>query len=164
MADFLKGKVTPLKQMYHKWRALKSVPFRKKWFIGYDLDGNTFWEFQNYNDPLRMRRIVEYKAKNLNYVDYKIPPQWHQWLRHNRPASPTLEELAADKIRQDALKGLIREADERWKSIPLKKEYQDKQEVVNPADQKSRGKQIDHSSASGDDFQPQGWKPGASRR
>lgn len=123
-ADLIKGKVSPWKQMVHKWRSARNVPLRTKFFVGYDLDGNTFWEFQNYNDPARMRRIVEYRNPKLNYVDYKLPPQWVQWLRHNRPSHPTLQELYADQVRQENLKGLIREADQRWKEVPLKPEYQ----------------------------------------
>lgn len=71
--EHLKGKVTPFKQMYYKWRALRTVPFRKRFFVGYDLDGNTYWEFFNPNNPFRPRRIVDYRIPNKNWVDYKMP-------------------------------------------------------------------------------------------
>lgn len=119
-SEILKGKVSPLRQLYHLWKSKRNVPFRKKFFVGYDLDGNTFWEFQNYNDPKRMRRIVDYQQKRLNYVDYKLSPQWMQWLRFNRPSHPTLDELIQDQKRQMELKGLVKMANERWKSVPLK--------------------------------------------
>jgi hypothetical protein len=70
--DPLRGKVSPLKQWWHKWQAARNVPFRKKFFVGYDLDGNTYWEFKNHNDPYRMRRIVEYRLPRLNLIDHKI--------------------------------------------------------------------------------------------
>lgn len=118
--EHIQGKVTPFRQAYLKWCSLRTVPFRKKFFIGYDLDGNTYWEFHNYNNPYRPRRIVEYRETNLNWVDYKMPPQWMQWLRYTRPHYPTLEELYNDKVRQEVLKLKVKAADERWKSIPLK--------------------------------------------
>lgn len=71
--DLIRDKVTPFKQMIHRWKALRTVPFRRKFFIGYDLDGNTYWEFRNDNNPLRARRIVDYREPNKNWVDYKMP-------------------------------------------------------------------------------------------
>lgn len=71
--EHIKGRVGPIKRIYHKWKALRTVPFRKKFFVGYDLDGNTFWEFHDPNNPTRLRRIVEYRVKNLPFVDYKLP-------------------------------------------------------------------------------------------
>lgn len=118
--EHIKGKVTPFRQAYLRWCALRNVPFRKKFFVGYDLDGNTYWEFYNENNPLRPRRIVEYRETLGNWVDYKMPPQWMQWLRFTRPHYPTLEELHADKVRQEVLKLKVKAAEERWKSIPLK--------------------------------------------
>lgn len=41
-------------------------------------------------------------------------------MKSRRPHHPTLEELVADVRRQQALKGLVRQAEERWKTIPLK--------------------------------------------
>lgn len=120
--EHIQGKVTPFRQAYLRWRSLRNVPFRKKFFIGYDLDGNTYWEFHNDNNPLRPRRIVEYRENKGNWVDYKMPPQWMQWLRFTRPHYPTLQELYADKVRQEILKLKVKAAEERWKSIPLKKE------------------------------------------
>lgn len=155
-------KVTPLRQLYFKWRSLRNVPFRKKFFIGYDLDGNTFWEFRNYNDPARMRRIVEYRIPNLNYVDYKIPPQWVQWLRHNRPTSPTLEELLADFQRQQQLKGLVQQAEERWKSIPLKDWSKEEQKTTEQKAQPAF-QQPTRFTGKRDDYQPEGWTPSAAK-
>ncbi|KAF5103013.1 hypothetical protein D0Z03_000303 [Geotrichum reessii] len=117
--DHLKGKVTPFRQAYLQWRSLRNVPFRKKFFVGYDLDGNTYWEFFNPNNPERARRIVEYRDTKLNWVDYEAPPQWLQWLRYARPHYPTLEELYNDQVRQMQIKQRVREAEARWRSVPL---------------------------------------------
>lgn len=114
--DYLKGKVTPFQKIWHQWKSLKNVPLRKKWFVGYDLDGNTYWEFSNYNNPQgKLRRIVEYREKKGNFTDYKLPPMWLQWLRHTRPERPTLQNLLAEQQRQQAMKILAQRADERWK-------------------------------------------------
>lgn len=158
--QIIRRKVSPLRQLYHKWRALRNVPFRKKYFVGYDLDGNTFWEFRNYNDPARMRRIVEYRIPNLAYVDYKLPPQWIQWLRHNRPTTPTVPELLADFQRQQALKGLVQQAEERWKSVPLKDT--DNPEASGEQDKKEKQPEFQQPtrfSGQKDEFQPQSWTP-----
>jgi NADH dehydrogenase [ubiquinone] 1 alpha subcomplex assembly factor 2 len=117
--DHLKGKVTPFRQAYLQWRSLRNVPFRKKFFIGYDLDGNTYWEFFNPNNPDRARRIVEYRDTKLNWVDYEAPPQWVQWLRYARPHHPSLDELYGDKVRQMQIKEKVRQAEARWRSVPL---------------------------------------------
>lgn len=71
--EHLKDKVSPLRQMYFKWRSLRNVPFRKKFFIGYDLDGNTYWEFYNENNPYKARRIIDYRVQTKNWSDYKMP-------------------------------------------------------------------------------------------
>lgn len=114
--DPLKNKVTPFQRLWHRWKSLKSVPFRKKWFVGYDLDGNTYWEFSNVNNPVgRLRRIVQYREKKGNFTDYKLPPMWLQWLRHTRRESPSLFHLIAEEQRQEAMKILAQRADERWK-------------------------------------------------
>lgn len=118
--DILKGKVSPFQQTIHKWRARRDIPFRTKFFIGYDLQGNTYWELKNHNNPGRMRRIIEPQDSRINLCDYKPAPQWMQWLRFARPSAPTLEELISDQMRQARLKGLVAAADLRWKSVPLK--------------------------------------------
>lgn len=50
-----------------------------------------------------------------------------QWLRNARPHHPTLQELVADKHRQAALKGLVEQAEERWRSVPIKSQNSDLQ-------------------------------------
>ncbi|PUU83255.1 hypothetical protein B9Z19DRAFT_1073357 [Tuber borchii] len=104
-----------LTRIYYTWKSLK-LPWRRKVFVGMDLEGNSFWEL-----PIsahgRVRRIVAYKDPKRDLVDYKLPPQWTQWLRHNRTA-PTIAELHADIARQAQLKQLVAAADARWNSKP----------------------------------------------
>lgn len=59
---------------------MRNVPFRTKFFVGYDLDGNTYWEFKNHNDPYKLRRIVEYRIPRLNLIDYKIVRTLVLWM------------------------------------------------------------------------------------
>ena len=57
-------------------------------------------------------------SPRISYSDIDIPPQWHQWLRYTRPTAPSLQELQHDLIRQQQLKRLATQADERWASKP----------------------------------------------
>lgn len=63
--------------MMHRWQSLRSVPFRRRFFIGYDLDGNSYWEFyvDGYGgkNGAKPRRIVDYLETRPNWVDYKMP-------------------------------------------------------------------------------------------
>lgn len=86
---------------------------------GYDLHGNTFWEFRpTLSTTTRLRRIVRPHNPALPVADLSISPQWHQWLRYTRPHAPTLLEQKAEVGRQENMKMLAREADERWASKP----------------------------------------------
>lgn len=112
------------------------MPFKSKYFVGYDLDGNSYWEFKNVNNPGRYRRIVEPVNPDLSLVDHKIPPQWMQWLRFTRPNHPSLQELLADKQRQELLQAKIAAYEAKWKEIPLKTaDNADLQKDMSLADQ-----------------------------
>ncbi|KAK9360632.1 hypothetical protein V1504DRAFT_475839 [Lipomyces starkeyi] len=108
------------RSLYLRWKALRKVPFRKRFLIGTDLEGNTFWEWQNLNNPGRQRRMVELRTAKRDYVDYKLPPQWNQWLRHVRIVPPTIDELMQDEARLAGIQAKIQAAEKRWKSVPLK--------------------------------------------
>lgn len=103
-----------LRSMWYRWKSLR-LPWRKKFLVGLDLSGNTFWEFRDQlsADPNRMRRIVK-GARKLHHSDVHISPQWHQWLRQTRLHPPTLEEQQMDVMRQVQLKENARLADARW--------------------------------------------------
>lgn len=113
--------ISPLLRSWYKWKALR-LPWRKRFLIGLDLQGNTYWEFRDLrgdpNDPaVRWRRIVEY-PRNTHFGDVKVPPQWHQWLRYTREKPPSIQEQHADVRRQQQMKYLAAEADARWEAKP----------------------------------------------
>lgn len=103
-----------LQSMWYRWKALR-LPWRKKFLVGFDLSGNTYWEFRDKlsPDPSRMRRIVK-GSRKLHHSDVQISPQWHQWLRHTRLEPPTVQEQQMDVVRQVQLKENARLADARW--------------------------------------------------
>lgn len=138
----LKDIVPKWRQVYYQWKSLRNIPFRKQFFIGYDLQGNTFWELYNYNNPLRMRRIVFPKKANQNLVDYHLPPQWVQWLRHARPEAPSLKELIDDQNRQIAIKIKAAAADKKWKEAAEKEKQASLKGKPQPSDggARKRGK------------------------
>ncbi|KAI1101551.1 hypothetical protein F4804DRAFT_295758 [Jackrogersella minutella] len=113
--------IGPIRKAWYQWKALR-LPWRKRFLVGLDLQGNTYWEFQLVRgDPShpdsRFRRIVKY-PRSTHFSDVAVPPQWHQWLRHQRERPPTLQEQAAEVARQDRIKVLAAEADARWEAKP----------------------------------------------
>ncbi|KAG6054739.1 hypothetical protein E4U17_003502 [Claviceps sp. LM77 group G4] len=106
----------PLTRAYYRWKTLR-LPWRKRFFIGYDLQGNTYWEFKLTSADTRMRRIVNYPSKTYN-SQVKVPPLWHQWLRYARNTPPSLDEQHGDVLRKERMKVLAAEADARWEAKP----------------------------------------------
>lgn len=101
---------SPWKLLWFKWKSLRSVPFRKKYFVGYDLNGNKYWEFYTDSDRTMMgRRLWEPYKEQAFMVDYydKLPVQWLQWLRKSRKQAPTIEELLQDEKRIERLHRLV---------------------------------------------------------
>jgi hypothetical protein len=82
----------PILRAWYEWR-MKRFPWRKKWLVGswlpqlrfsaypgtaaltpptgFDLQGNTFWEFKDQLHALRNRRIAKYSRKT-QYSDVDI--------------------------------------------------------------------------------------------
>ncbi|KAF5310612.1 hypothetical protein D9619_007979 [Psilocybe cf. subviscida] len=85
------------------WNSMRS-PVR---LIGRDLQGNTYHEAPQPNDPIRPKRFVQYKDKGdeWNHIagQKRLPVQWSAWLTYTRAHPPTLEELQADVERQQRL-------------------------------------------------------------
>lgn len=104
------------KRLVHKFQARRDIPFRKKFFVGYDLHGNTYWEFTPDGNMLRLRRKLEPVRESIFKSDYfdTVPPQWLQWLRRTRERAPTLQELVEDQVRQQRVKVLAQQADVKW--------------------------------------------------
>ncbi|KAL7822468.1 hypothetical protein V8C26DRAFT_389040 [Trichoderma gracile] len=112
--------IGPFAQAWYKWKALR-LPWRRRFLIGFDLQGNTFWEFRHtrgaQDSAERWRRIVSYpRSTHLSQV--KVSPQWHQWLRHARRDPPSLDEQRAEAVRQERIKLLAAQADARWEAKP----------------------------------------------
>ncbi|KAF2482764.1 hypothetical protein BDY17DRAFT_252174 [Neohortaea acidophila] len=105
-----------LRQLWFRWKAL-NLPWRRQFLVGFDLAGNTFWQFKDAINANRLRRIVKFSRKT-HHADVKISPQWYQWLHHTREAAPTIQEQQYEVSRQHMMKQLAAEADERWKSKP----------------------------------------------
>ncbi|KAI0480150.1 hypothetical protein GGR56DRAFT_255558 [Xylariaceae sp. FL0804] len=126
------NQIGPIRQAWYKWKALR-LPWRKRFLVGLDLSGNTYWEFRLVRPPrdanpvhpgngrdaedARWRRIVQY-PRSAHLSDVAVPPAWHQWLRHRRAAPPSLAEQRADVARRDRARALAAEADARWEAKP----------------------------------------------
>ncbi|RYP26005.1 hypothetical protein DL767_008211 [Monosporascus sp. MG133] len=134
--------IGPVLKAWYKWKSLR-LPWRKRFLVGLDLRGNTYWEFrlargdptshpsrttpsasahqsqqnQNQNQGYPFRRIVHY-PRSTHYSEVTVPPAWHQWLRYQRASPPTLEEQFADAARQERIKVLAAQADARWAAKP----------------------------------------------
>lgn len=126
--DPIKNRYTPFQRLIHRFKARRDIPFRKKFFVGYDLHGNTYWEFTLDGNMLRLRRKLEPYQLMLFKSDYvqTIPPQWLQWLRRTREEPPTVQELVDDQIRQQRMKILSEQADAKWYNEKLRLEQEEK--------------------------------------
>ncbi|KAI1346587.1 hypothetical protein F5Y01DRAFT_319589 [Xylaria sp. FL0043] len=106
---------------YHTipYYTILTQPTRQR--IGRDIQGNTYYELRQprgdapENAPYR--RLVHY-PRSTPYSEVKVPPAWHQWLRHQRLEAPTMTEQMAELQRQARIKLLAAEADARWAAKP----------------------------------------------
>ncbi|KAI1500436.1 hypothetical protein F5X99DRAFT_240258 [Biscogniauxia marginata] len=118
--------IGPVLKAWYRWKSLR-LPWRKRFLVGLDLQGNTYWEFRirgvDASSPnpssrhRRFRRIVQY-PRLTHYSEVEVPPQWHQWLRYSREDPPTLREQSADVARRERVRALAAEADARWAAKP----------------------------------------------
>lgn len=124
--DPIASKFPYWKRVLHKFQSRKDIPFRRKFFVGYDLHGNTYWEFTIDGNMQRLRRKLEPFEEKIFKADYfeTVPPQWLQWLRRTRNEAPTVQELINDQIRQQRIKVLAQQADERWYREKERLEYE----------------------------------------
>ncbi|KAF2193731.1 hypothetical protein K469DRAFT_712522 [Zopfia rhizophila CBS 207.26] len=118
----------PIRRLWYNWKMMR-LPWRRKWLVGFDLQGNTFWEFKDALHANRNRRIVKY-SRWTHHGDVNVPPQWMQWLRNTRFEPPSLAEQQADVVRQERIKLLAAQADERWASKPSFLDPPDKQQPI----------------------------------
>ncbi|RYC53629.1 hypothetical protein CHU98_g12580, partial [Xylaria longipes] len=108
----------PLRKAWHVWKSLR-LPWRKRFFVGQDPQGNTYYELRQPRGDAPVtaayRRLVHY-PRSTHYSEVKVPPAWHQWLRHQRPDPPTMQEQITELQRQARIKVLAAEADARWEA------------------------------------------------
>ncbi|EAQ91317.1 hypothetical protein CHGG_03252 [Chaetomium globosum CBS 148.51] len=135
--------ITTALRVWYKWKALR-LPWRRRFLVGLDLNGNTYWEFldrgvpipprdRNPNPhnpppststpsspntpPIRWRRMVVCPP-GTHQGSVNPPPAWHQWLRHTRADPPSLAEQRGEVARQARMRVLAAEADARWEAKP----------------------------------------------
>ncbi|KAF1937383.1 hypothetical protein EJ02DRAFT_56358 [Clathrospora elynae] len=118
----------PIRRAWYEWK-MKRFPWRKKWLVGFDLQGNTFWEFKDALHALRNRRIAQY-SRSTHFGDVQVSPSWMQWLRHTRFEPPSVAEQQQDLLRQERMKTLAAQADARWALKPSALDAPDKQQPV----------------------------------
>ncbi|PHH63938.1 hypothetical protein CDD81_5157 [Ophiocordyceps australis] len=169
-----------LAQAWFRWKALR-LPWRKRFFVGQDINGNSFWEFRlttrgDASGPNmeRWRRIVDY-PRSTPYSDIKVSPLWHQWLRHCRDEPPSLAEQRQDLLRQQQIKLLAAEADARWNAKPrlvdktphsLLSSLPPKHKLKHHGSSAKPDSPITlpNTKAPGDDWQPAAWVPPAAKK
>ncbi|KAF3992551.1 hypothetical protein FT663_01416 [Candidozyma haemuli var. vulneris] len=129
--DPIAGKYPYWKRILHKFQARRDIPFRKKFFVGYDLHGNTYWEFTIDGNMGRLRRKLEPFQQSLFKVDHfdTVPPQWHQWLRRTRNEPPSVKELLDDQLRQQRMKLLAQHADQKWENEKVRLENENRKKL-----------------------------------
>jgi hypothetical protein len=60
----------PIRRAWYEWKMLR-FPWRKRWLVGFDLQGNTFWEFKDALHAMRNRRIAKYH-RSTHYGDVNV--------------------------------------------------------------------------------------------
>ncbi|BFZ54428.1 hypothetical protein PYCC9005_001464 [Savitreella phatthalungensis] len=96
---------------YRSW----NLPWRRRFFRGYDLEGNTYWESYNPLTPSRMRRTVKY-VNDGGYTDNAVTPGFMGWLRYTRDKAPTEEELLAEVARIQHARVRAQELSDKWEA------------------------------------------------
>ena len=110
-------------RLYTWWLTLR-LPWRRRFLAGVDLQQNRYFYFRptlGHRGPLR--RIMQpsstaiFRSKGTLpvYSDVQVPIQWHQWLRFTRSEAPTTDELWADEVRKEGMKGLVAGVEQRWR-------------------------------------------------
>ncbi|KAF2020962.1 hypothetical protein BU24DRAFT_404022 [Aaosphaeria arxii CBS 175.79] len=143
--------VGPVRRLWYQWKMMH-LPWRQKWLVGFDLQGNTFWEFKDALHSNRKRRIVKY-SRWTHYGDVNVDPGWMQWLRHTRYDPPSLAEQRADIARQERIKLLAAQADARWaaKESALDKPDQEQQpHLLEPKEPQMASDRVDIEQEMGD--------------
>lgn len=169
---------------YKSWQ----LPWRKKFFRGFDLDGNTFYESYNPLTPNKLRRTVKY-VKDGHYTDNNvtrmsfrvsqlISAQWMSWLRHTRATAPTIEELVQEVQRIQSTRSNALLIDQRWEEerarlklqapdVAAVKDQEKRADVMGEARKQSENSDYLPAPGTKDEkgeWQPEAWNPSAGRK
>ncbi|KAL3464063.1 hypothetical protein BJX64DRAFT_255499 [Aspergillus heterothallicus] len=106
--------MSPINSLWFKWKSLR-LPWRRSFLVGYDLSGNTYWEFKDTLNAGRFRRIVKPRSRT-HYSDLELSPQWHQWLRYVRPEPPSIKEQQDDIQRRERILLLAEMQRKKWET------------------------------------------------
>ncbi|THU80779.1 hypothetical protein K435DRAFT_779390 [Dendrothele bispora CBS 962.96] len=108
-------------------------------FVGYDLEGNAYYE-RFLGGDRRTKRMVQYKKGEdmWSYVggQRRLPIQWTAWLAHTRPSPPTLQELQHDLLRQQRVlhNARLLEAADLQQQREIEIQQQKQKQVLNAPD------------------------------
>ncbi|KAG2197822.1 hypothetical protein INT47_009703 [Mucor saturninus] len=166
--------VSSLLQRLSSTYKTRRFPWKKHALIGYDLNGNEYWDCPN---PLggRMKRWVQMHDKDDNndltrFSQDSVPVQWQAWLRHNRNVAPTIQDLLQDERRIAIVQGRAKALDENWakRKLELQEAQEAEQMEVNRlASIESAEEQKVQSTqpkGHGETFTPGEWAPSRSKR
>ncbi|KAL6232736.1 hypothetical protein BDW75DRAFT_13340 [Aspergillus navahoensis] len=106
--------MSPINSLWFKWKSLR-LPWRRSFLVGYDLAGNTYWEFRDRLNAGRFRRILKPPSRT-HYGDVEVSPQWHQWLRYVRAEPPSIQEQQEDLLRQQRIQLLADMHKKKWEA------------------------------------------------
>ncbi|OCF35785.1 hypothetical protein I316_02277 [Kwoniella heveanensis BCC8398] len=95
--------------------------FRPKGLVGYDLQGNRYFEIPNPAGG-RMKRFVEYK-KTRDLSEYSRAELRPPGLSHTRVEPPTLPELSSDSARQESLISKVAAIEQREREERIRQGY-----------------------------------------
>ncbi|KAI7904969.1 uncharacterized protein BX663DRAFT_501203 [Cokeromyces recurvatus] len=153
-------------------------PWKKHALIGFDLQGNEYWDCPNPlgGRPKRWVQMVDGTENDLTvFHQNKLPVQWQSWLRHTRNIAPTLEELVLEERRRAIIQGRVKtlEQEREQRKLELQKinEIESKElERLSVIKEEANDKKEQQTSNStqptgqGDTFSPGEWNPVSSRR
>ncbi|CDS05720.1 hypothetical protein LRAMOSA08248 [Lichtheimia ramosa] len=144
-------------------------PWKKHVMVGWDLDGNEYWEMPNPNNPEgRWKRWVQLKEHDGDvglFEENKLPVQWQAWLRHTRFEAPRIQELVQEQRRLAILRERVRKLEiaEQEEKLRLANKQQDQEQ---PSVQEQKEKELPAFkrgfSEGGDEPEP--WTPSAPAR
>ncbi|CAG8680399.1 7183_t:CDS:2, partial [Ambispora leptoticha] len=149
------------------WKQTR-FPWRSRFYVGSDLDGNEYYETRVLGSSNRPKRMVDLKQpkKYSDYTGDEIPVQWQSWLRHTRFDPPTIEELKIANQRREMIIERANKLDQEWNE---RKRQLQKQKAANVTQNTTKPTTtlplLDYqpSVAPSDTFEPEEWTPASKR-